>query len=404
MLRFKEYLSEMQLTHSQHLEDLVFLEKATGAKKALKALKDIAESIGTAKARGMLTTKIDGAPAVIFGSSPEYYGGRFFVGTKSIFNKDPKVNFTQADVARNHAGGLQPVLSAALKYLADITPKGRIFQGDMLFTNSTLKSETIDGEDCWAWHPNTILYSVAKNSKIGARVGKAKIGIAVHTEYTARDDTLSVKGFGVKESLFKKSSDVFLMDVYHKSIGTMGKFTGSEADRFWNDWNTAVSSVSKIDWKLFDSWFVTDLMVFVNTYIRAGKQFPDAKRMVDDFCDYYVIQAEKHAAKVKTQKAKDRAFSNAFEIQERIRAMRPTLSSVFVLFKSISEMKLAIIRKIEEVKGIGTFVLKSDGTFETTGQEGYVIASGPNKSVKLVSRAVFARNNFSAEIVKGFER
>ena len=43
-----------------------------------------------------ITTKWDGAPAVFCGTYPGT--NYFFVGTKSIFNKGAKVNFTPEDV------------------------------------------------------------------------------------------------------------------------------------------------------------------------------------------------------------------------------------------------------------------------------------------------------------------
>ena len=39
-----------------------------------------------------MTVKWDGAPAIICGVNPE--NGKFFVGTKSVFNKTPKINYT----------------------------------------------------------------------------------------------------------------------------------------------------------------------------------------------------------------------------------------------------------------------------------------------------------------------
>ena len=46
-----------------------------------------------------MSVKWDGAPAVFCGTNPE--NGKFFVGTKSVFNKTPKINYTPTDIRRN---------------------------------------------------------------------------------------------------------------------------------------------------------------------------------------------------------------------------------------------------------------------------------------------------------------
>ena len=50
------------------------------------------------KGGSSVSVKWDGAPAVFCGINPE--NGKFFVGTKSIFNATPKINYTNADIKR----------------------------------------------------------------------------------------------------------------------------------------------------------------------------------------------------------------------------------------------------------------------------------------------------------------
>ncbi len=66
---------------------------------------------------------------VAVGTNPE--NGRFFVATKSAFNKNPKINYTHEDIEKNHghAPGLVEKLKAALTHLPKSTPKKGVFQG-----------------------------------------------------------------------------------------------------------------------------------------------------------------------------------------------------------------------------------------------------------------------------------
>ena len=92
----------------------------------------------------MITTKWDGAPAIFCGTYPGTK--RFFVGTKSVFNKNAKINFRDLDVDANHghAPGLVSKLKDALKYFPALGING-VAQGDLLFTDDK-KYETINGE------------------------------------------------------------------------------------------------------------------------------------------------------------------------------------------------------------------------------------------------------------------
>jgi hypothetical protein len=407
MLKFTEYFRRAFLreakanTHSTHIEDAIILNGKQGCDNALKALKDIARSIGDAKISKMITAKIDGSPAVFFG----FLSNEFFVGTKSVFNKDPKFNFSDEDISRNHPGALGDVLKICLEHLPKICPQGKIFQGDLLYVRKTLKSQKIDGEDCWAWHPNTILYSAPKDSAIGRRVGASKMGIAVHTEYKQSGElSIALKGFGAKEEMFKPSKDVFLMDASHKSIGAAGKFSGSESDSFWKAWNEASSSAKKINWGAIDKKLIPDLMVFANAYIRKGIPYPSGEAMAAQFAGFLKEKGGLAAAKLKTPSKAAAAIAKADELAKEIALVAGPLANIFELFKKIQSMKNAIVKVLDRVGDLGMFFMKADGSLEYSGNEGYFIASGGASGMKLVDRFKFSSANFSADVIKGFER
>ena len=99
----------------------------------------------------------NGTVLIICGVNPE--NGKFFVGTKSVFNVNAKINYTTGDIRRNHSGELANKLSIALRELAKLNISG-ILQGDFLFSKSDLKNESIDGENMITFTPNTITYAV----------------------------------------------------------------------------------------------------------------------------------------------------------------------------------------------------------------------------------------------------
>ena len=142
----------MQNTHIEHPEDLIL----TGDLTVLDLL----------LTDGYLSTKIDGAPAVVWGTNPAT--GRFFVGTKSVFNKVKiKINESHQDIDANHTGEVATILHKCFDYL----PRTEgIFQGDFI---------GLGGSD--EYTPNTITYQFDG-------IVDAEIIVAPHTYYTAEKD------------------------------------------------------------------------------------------------------------------------------------------------------------------------------------------------------------------------
>ena len=138
-----EFITEDRNTHLEHLEDEIINNGSKGARTSIEFLKSIKKMLQGGKGGSNVSVKWDGAPAVFAGTNPE--NGRFFVGTKSIFNATPKINYTNADISRNHGGALADKLKVCLKYLPSLGISG-ILQGDLLFTSSDKKGATVAGK------------------------------------------------------------------------------------------------------------------------------------------------------------------------------------------------------------------------------------------------------------------
>ena len=137
-------LDESKNTHLEHLEDLIFNDGLPGGTKAIEYLVGFYEMLkGSAKTKFNLTTKWDGAPAIFAGIDPA--DNQFFVGTKGVFNKTPKLNKSLADIKVNHeAPGLQQKLEQAFTHLQKLNITG-VIQGDLLFTEDDIQNATIKG-------------------------------------------------------------------------------------------------------------------------------------------------------------------------------------------------------------------------------------------------------------------
>ena len=91
MQGFQDFLVEDKNTHLEHLEDEIINNGTKGAKTAINFLKSVKDMLQGGQGSTTVSVKWDGAPAVFCGINPE--NGKFFVATKSLFNKTPKINY-----------------------------------------------------------------------------------------------------------------------------------------------------------------------------------------------------------------------------------------------------------------------------------------------------------------------
>lgn len=209
MKLFSDFLVEQagtKLKHLEHPEDNA-VSSAAGFTHAFHALHDVHKALKGQKSTSHVTTKLDGSPSVVFGRHPKT--GKFFVASKSAFNKNPKINYSHEDIDRNHghSPGLASKLKQALDHLPKVTPKKGVYQGDFMHSHDD-RHET---DTHVHFKPNTISYSIKKSSPEGQKASKSKIGVAVHTKYegSSLEDMHATPH--VDHENFKQHKDVHLI-------------------------------------------------------------------------------------------------------------------------------------------------------------------------------------------------
>ena len=369
-----------------------------GTRAAINFLQSLRDMLaGNSKSSVNVTVKWDGAPAIFAGINPE--NGKFFVGTKGVFNVNPKVNYTDADIDANHSSaGLNSKLKVALKYLPKLGIKD-VLQGDMLFTKEDLKTEKIDGKSYTTFQPNTILYAVPTDSS--AKITKAKMGIVWHTTYTGKKLEDMKASFGASVSSLTKTSDVWFSDAnYEDKSGTIN-FNKSETDNI-----TSVLSKAGRTFQTLNSGFMKnllskkDILLLIKTYsnvkVRAGEEITNTSKHVDDIIEYVNVKIQKDIDKVKTQSSKDKKTKYKEEIMKYLLVNKNQLKKIFDMQNLLIQSKTLVIRKLEKAKGaMGTFI-RTDNGFRVTAPEGFVAIDNSGKAVKLVDRLEFSRANFTA--------
>jgi len=395
MFNFKGFLTRDKNTHLEHLEDDIINRGAEGGENAINFLKSVRDMLSGSGKSANMTVKWDGAPAIICGINPE--NGKFFVGTKSVFNVKPKINYTSRDIARNHGGVVAEKLNVCLANLSRLRIKG-ILQGDLLFTND-LKAINIDGEKMISFTPNTITYAVPQNSDLGRKILKARMGIVFHTQYNGKSmDKLSAS-FGTVTG--SSNRNVFLASAGYKSTAVM--FDKQGLNKFDAQIRMAEGSLRRAK-PILDlmSKNISDetsvgyrLKTYFNYYIKNSNSNMDkVKVMQQQFRDYYENYINMEIDARKTPRGKEKFIRAKKDNIRFIDRNRSALYFAIASHITLANAKNTLLQKMSQIQSIGNFLRTSTG-YKVTAPEGYVAVDSVAGAIKLVDRLEFSRQNFT---------
>ena len=410
MISFNKYLVEAKNTHMEHAEDNVLNGGVEGARQTINFLQSLRDMLaGNSNTKINTSVKWDGAPAVFAGIDPR--DGKFFVAKKGIFNKNPKVYKTSAEVRADTSGDLAEKLITCLKYLPELGIKG-VIQGDLMFTQSDLKIQGIEGETCVTFHPNTIVYAVPTKAKLAKQIQSAKMGIVWHTTYTGKSFETMKASFGKNiKSKLKASKNVWFDDATYRDVTGTATMTQTETEEVTKVLSRAGTLFQTIKPAILNG-FANDeeLLIMTKTFnnskIRMGQPIIDngashVRGLVQFITDKFQKDEDSKKSEAGKQAVRERKqrilkfFSNNDPME---------IAKVFDLMKLIVEAKIVIVSKMNKAEGIGTF-LKTAVGFKATNPEGYVAIDHTGKNaVKIVDRLEFSRANFSPDILKGWQR
>lgn len=408
MISFKEYyITEQKNTHMTHIEDSVIYGGVDGTREAINALRELRDMLKGVK-DGSISVKWDGAPSIFAGIDPN--DNRFFVAKKSIFNKNPKVYKSDSDIDADTSGDLNTKLKMALRYLPELGITD-VLQGDFLFSQSDLKKEKIDGENYITFHPNTIVYAVPEDSPEAKEILNAKIGIVWHTRYSGSSFEDMEASYKVNVEKLNPSKNVWYQDAMLKDV-TNATLSSKETEEVNKDLSQAGKIFNRISGNVLRSLEANQelaklIETFNNTYVRKGQVVKDTRSHVDNLIQWIYDRYEKQIQSRKSEKGKLAQQKKRDEILSFFsKKNKDYLKLIFDLQKLIISAKLKLINKLNKVQiqNTGTFVKTANG-FRVSGHEGFVAIDKLGSNVlKIVDRMEFSHNNFSPEILKGWDK
>ena len=408
MKKFSTVLTESKNTHMEHIEDMIFNEGSAGARRAINSLRNLRDMLaGNSSQKVNATVKWDGAPAIFAGIDPS--DGKFFVAKKGIFNVNPKLYKTQADINRDLSGELREKFTIALREFRKLGITKGVYQGDLLFTKGDVVSTTVSDEKMYTFHPNTIVYAVPVASGLGQRIRKASIGVIWHTSYDGRSLSTMKASFGKQiTSKMRKVPSVFMDDATYTDVTGNAKFTSSETAKCTSLISMAGKMLNTISGDVLrmiadDEELKQKIKTYNNTYVRAGEPFPNPSKHVRGLYDYIEQWYDKEIESKKQQATKDTWTARKKAVLGKVFGNVGDLTNIFSFMNLVIQAKQMIIDKMNRASNMRLF-LKTKNGFRVTNPEGFVAIDKVEGAVKLVDRLQFSYANFSPEILKGWQK
>ena len=393
MKSFIQYLKEetdaeekgAPLMHLRHLEDDPIHSGHEGVARSAQFLDDVHSHLLGKQTSTHVSTKYDGAPSIVYGIHPKT--NKFFVGTKSVFNKNPKINYTDEDIDANHghAPGLAAKLKEGLQHLPKIMPrKGGVFQGDFMYGKGDVKKE----KNKSSFTPNTITYSTPSNGAEGKKITNSKIGMVTHTEYKGKGDLSNMSAGPLspeKRSEFEHHPDVNHIDPIDKP--NPSNYTPDEQRKFEMHREAARKAYGSMKPEAYDAikGQGTEIEAHINDRIKEN-----AKPSVQGLIDHMTSRHEKEIAKLKTPAVIDRKKQLFSQKLQQAHTNSEHLKKIFDLHNHM-----------QEAKNILTGVMAKNSKFENhingtpTAPEGAVAVNKKGEMTKFVDRGEFSRSNFA---------
>lgn len=407
MKNFSQHLEEAKNVHMEHLEDNVLNGGVEGARQAVNFLRSLRDALsGHSSAKVNATVKWDGAPAIFVGKDPR--DGKFFVAKKGIFNKNPKVYKTPKEIDADTDGDLSTKLKLALKYLKDIKVDG-VLQGDLLFTDTDIKQDVIDGKTFITFHPNTIVYAIPADTLLAKKIKGSKLGVVWHTHYTGTSFENMSASYGFNVKSLGDLDKVWMIDADYEDVSGSALMTKEETAQVDIHLSAAGRTFKKIPAASLNAVSSNDeLLTLLKTYhnskIREGEEISNPTAHAKGLVMWLLDREKTEISKKKTTKGQE-------QVKQRFAAIKSwatntpldKIAAIFELQMHLVHAKRLIIKKMNAAAKLKTFLKTTDG-FKITGEEGYVaIDRLSGNAVKLVDRLEFSYANFSKDIVKGWQ-
>ncbi len=392
--------------HLEHIEDEIFNNGVEGGRGAINFILSLSKMLSSGtKSTTNVTVKWDGAPAIFCGEHPET--GEFVVAKKGIFAKKQEYYTTHDEIDEKLSGDLATKFHVCLDYLSKLNIKGKILQGDLMFTNADLKKQKINKETYWTFQPNTILYAVPSASVLARTMRKAKLGIVFHTTYTGGTLEDMSASFGADLSGLTKTKDVWMDDAEYNDVSGTATFTQKDSAEILRLMSRTGKVFAKIKSAQLNKFLEyqksmpsgATYKTYHNSKVREGSNLLrlNYKKHADGYFNFAKTKLQKEVDAMKSEKGKKTKEKNMNTYLTSIRKDANLLKTLVEFQALINYAKTKILYKVNQAKQLTDTFVKTENGFDVVAPEGFVaIDNNLGGAVKLVDRMEFSFNNFTA--------
>jgi len=391
-----------QLKHLEHLEDEMLNYGVEGCKASVGFLQELRKMLGCDNSTGFMQTKWDGIPAVVCGIDPRTE--EFFIGTKSVFNKDePKIAASEngIDMYYGHQPDLAEKLKICFKYLSKMEIKG-VIQGDFLAAKSDIKTETVHGERLYTFGNQALTYGIPVDHPIGIKIKSAEMVIVFHTHYKGDNVPTMNARAGTGETL-KEIKEVALINndtpmhkvgldhqeevKFDKHVSDIEKMCKTCGD-FLDELVTKKGTTGDEKWHI-----ASYVKQFFNAEIKAARSVSNVDKSFEGLYNFYYDKTKAMLSKLKTTNTKVAKASLVHSSLNYLEDNKLKFKAMLGLYKELQTVKKMVIDKLDHLEKFRTFARTENG-YKVTGPEGYVLHKDGDM-VKLVNRLEFSYINFT---------
>ena len=403
-------------THQLHFEDLVFQGTA-----GLKELNDKIESFEQTligKDMGLNTKiKLDGSPSVILWSSFEGYPDNS-ICLKSFVNGAANCLSSIDDIMEKY--GDRPEMSEKLicaLSLAKYIPAGEAWQGDCMFTHSTISYQEIEGIDYVTFQPNKIVYCIPLYSDSINQITEAEFGIAFHTIYRNAGNGQKRQYFDVDVTKLQAPDQFYLMSVNLQASTNPEDYNFDEVKQLYTqlkdveqkltstvDYETLIHNVGFMKfWETFENKKIADeqsVTIDPDTFFEELWDYIDEKQTAD---------FQKKISNLKTVKGKSGAIDKwvtAIEDMHNILTSNKQIIAYLIeAFNCAAKIKMLFWNGFKSThKGeYDQYYLSKIQGYIPADMEGIAMSDSEGNIVKIVDRTAFSANNRNSDITSGWE-
>ena len=401
-------------THQTHFEDLVLLGP-DGLEELNDKIEGTIDTLENNSGRLNLTTKIDGAPAMICWSKYPGYPDNS-IALKGFVNGPQTAISSPEQVDQKYPDEDRADMRDMLKYgleLAKYIPEGEAWQGDCLFTRNSKREEEILGKDYITFQPNKIIYAFSEDNPGYEQVKTADFGIAFHTIYSGEDKHQS---FNVDASQLNVPDNIYIMSPALNRPSDTKIFNLDRVEAQYD-------KLKSLEQKLLSDFEYEDLinnnifMKYWNTFENANLADKKAvtineNTFINDLKDYVTEKRTKEydtqVSKLKTdagkEKAKVKYEQDLEDLNEVIDTNEELLKTLVQTLNCAATLKMLLWQGFKQTQfDYNTFYRSRTKGFLPGEMEGVAMSDQDGNIVKIVDRSTFSSYNRDPDIMSGFE-